>query len=307
MVFNRLLVPLDGSRLAESVLPMVQRIALACSASVTLMHIRESNPPETIHGEHHLSDPAEAEAYLKRIATSLREKGIPTEWHVHEALEGDVAASVLQHADEFQPDLLALCTHGSGGFRDLLYGSIAQQVLQHGRWPVLVVQPGRAGQAPEDEIQRIVVPIDGTERHPAPTEMASQLARALNAELHLIMVVPTRETLAGDRSVIRRTMPSTVTAILELDEQDAVRYLREAASGCTIHGVQPVAHVLRGDAVEEVARYAGEVRADLVIVATHGRAGIGAFFAGSFGAGIMDKITMPILLVPRHSEAPTDR
>jgi len=138
-------------------------------------------------------------------------------------------------------------------------------------------------------------------------EMASQLACALKAELHLIMVVPTRETLAGDRSVVRRTMPSTVTAILELDEQDAVRYLREAAAGCTSYGVQPVAHVLRGDAVEEVVRYAQQVRATLVIVATHGRAGIGAFFAGSFGAGIMDKITTPILLVPRHPETATDR
>lgn len=297
MALHRLLVPLDGSRLAESVLPAVERLAGACGAEVTLMHIREAQPPASIHGERHLADPGEAGVYLEGIAEKLRHAGVSANWHVHEPKEGDVAASILQHADEFQPDLVVLCTHGRGGMRDVLFGSIAQQALQRGRWPVLVVEPKEDGSAPEFDPRRILMPVDGSESHPAPLDLGARLACALGAELHLVMVVPTRETLAGDRSAPRRTMPATVTAILELAEKNASDFLRGALTQCAGAGADVSAQVLRGDPVEETLQYAESIGADLVIVAGHGKVGLDAVYSGSFGARIVSRAGAPLLLV----------
>lgn len=294
---RRLLVPLDGSRLAESVLPAVTRIASACAGSVTLMHIREERPPATIHGEAHLSDQAEAEAYLDGIASRLRESGVHVDCHVHETLEGDVARSIVLHADEFEPDLVVLCTHGHGGVRDVLFGSIAQQVLQRGTWPVLVIEPGPGGEAEPFEPKRVLVPLDGSEQHAAPLDQATKLACALDAELLLVIVVPTRATLVGDRSAPRRTMPATMTAILELAEENAVAYLRKAADGCVRAGARVRAQVRRGDPVDEVMRYADETNADLLVLSSHGKVGLDAIFSASFGARIIARARTPLLLV----------
>ena len=128
----RFLVPLDGSHLAESVLPVVQQMASRFHAQVTLLHIVEKHPPTVIHGEPHLTSVAQAQAYLEEIATRLRSSALAVEVHVHRDKEDDVARSIVQHAQEGNADLVIMCTHGHGGLRELLFGSNAQRVLQLG-------------------------------------------------------------------------------------------------------------------------------------------------------------------------------
>src|SRR6516165_293821 len=111
----RFLVPLDGSRLAESVLPVVEQLASRFHAGITLLHIVEQHPPATIHGEHHLSGVAQAQTYLEEVAARLRTSGIPVEIHVHEEKEDNVAHSIVQHFQELRADLVIMCTHGHGG------------------------------------------------------------------------------------------------------------------------------------------------------------------------------------------------
>lgn len=138
-MFTRILVSLDGSALAEAVLPVVERLATAFGATLVLVHVPERGAPATVHGEPHLTDPAAAAAYLDGAAEQLRARGIAVETHVREAREGDVAASIADHGANEQADLIVLCTHGRGGLRGFLWGSIAQQVLQRGTTPVLLV------------------------------------------------------------------------------------------------------------------------------------------------------------------------
>ena len=116
-MYQRLLVPLDGSRLAEAVLPLIGWLAPACQAMVVLLHVIERGAPATVHGEHHLQTTEEAAAYLRGQAERLRAHGIVVETHVHEVPEGDVARSIAAHAQEERADLIVLCTHGSGGIR----------------------------------------------------------------------------------------------------------------------------------------------------------------------------------------------
>src|SRR5436309_8423104 len=109
--FAHILVPLDGSRLAEAVLPAVLAIATRFHSRVTLLHVLERRPPATIHGDRHLMQAPEAAAYLGDVAARLRQEGIEVNAHVHDAPEGDLPRSLVEHAEEFAPDLIVLCAH----------------------------------------------------------------------------------------------------------------------------------------------------------------------------------------------------
>jgi len=151
----RLLVPLDGSHLAESVLPVVQQVASRFHAQVILLHIVEKHPPTVIHGEPHLTSVAQAQAYLEEIATRLRSSDIPVELHVHRDKEDDVARSIVQHAQEVDADLVIMCTHGHGGLRGLLFGSNAQRALQLGTQSILLLFPREDGSTYPIHLQRL--------------------------------------------------------------------------------------------------------------------------------------------------------
>src|SRR6476646_6608995 len=121
---KRILVPLDGSGLAESVLPTVATIAECLHASLVLLHIIEERAPHTVHGEPHLTTTADAETYLMELAERYSTR-VATEQHVHGTEENNVAQSIADHAEELQADLIALCTHGRSGLRRVVSGSIA--------------------------------------------------------------------------------------------------------------------------------------------------------------------------------------
>src|SRR5438270_10981009 len=175
-MYRRLLVPLDGSRLAESVLPVVERLALVYQARVLLLHVLERGAPEEVHGERHLQELGEAETYLRDAAARLEARGIEVEWHAHEVPEGDMTGSIVGHVREEHADLIVMCTHGSGGVRDLLFGSIAQQVLKRGTAPVLLVRARHEGAPQPFAPRRLLVPLDATAAAESALGPAQELA-----------------------------------------------------------------------------------------------------------------------------------
>lgn len=296
--FKKLLVPLDGSRLAEAVLPVAMVFAEGFGATVSLLHVMEREAPETIHGEHHLVDAAEAQAYLEKVADECGCEGVTVELHVHPNLERDVVASVIGHADEFGADLIILATHGSGGMRDILVGSIAQQVLRRGTRPVLLVKPSPGAAEKPYELRRILLPLDGSPIHDeAVLPVAESVAAAVGADIQLLVVVPTLSTVAGDKAAVATLMPAATRAALDIERDDAVEYLREVSEGIHSRGVQARAEVRRGDPAAEVVGAAESYSADLIVMATHGRIGLGALWQASVGAKILSRTHQPLLLV----------
>ena len=293
----RFLVPLDGSRLAESVLPVVQQVASRFHAQVTLLHIVEQHPPAVIHGEPHLTGIGQAQAYLEEIAVSLRSSGILVEIHVHQEKEDNVAHSIVQHFQELNADLVIMCTHGHGGLRELIFGSKAQQALQQGTQSILLLFPGEDDSILPFKLQRILVPLDGTAAHEQALPMAITIARTFDVELHLVLVVPTLATLSGDQAVSGLLLPSTTRALLDLSQQDAADYLEQAIARCYAEGVVARAEVLRGDIVPEVLGLAERLNVDLIVLASHGRTGLDALFTGSVASRIAGKRIRPLLLV----------
>lgn len=301
-MFRRLVVPLDGSRLAEAALPAAAYMAETLGSRVTLLHIIERDAPEAIHGERHLRTPEEAEAYLSAVAQRAFPPGVLVERHVHTAATADVPASIVAHGDELAPDLIVMCTHGRGGISDWLFGNIAQQVVRSGKTPLLVIRPTETGPQLPFECRRLLVPLDGNADHEQGLPIAAELARLSGASMHLLAVVATLGTLSGRESTTGRAtgrlLPGATRAVLELAQQEAVSYLRGRVADLARQGVSVSAEVARGDPARVIIDAAQAIQADMVVMGTHGKAGMDAFWAGSLPSKIAGKLYLPVLLVP---------
>jgi nucleotide-binding universal stress UspA family protein len=300
-MFDYLLVPLDGSRLAEAALPAAVTLSKRLDARVALIHMIERGAPQEIHGEQHLSDPAEARAYLSEVAARAFSPGVRVEQHVHTAEVGDVARSIVEHAEELGADLVVMCTHGRGGVRTWLLGSIAQQVIALRETPVLVVQPDGVAATPSFACRRLLVPLDGNPEHEQGLGVATALARACSAELHLLMVVPTLGTLSGEHGTTARLLPTATSAWLDISEEKAGAHLHQKAIGLQTMGLDTTTEVCRGDPASAIVRTAQRMEADLVVMGTHGKRGMDAFWAGSVAAQVSSRSRVPLLLMPVQS------
>lgn len=294
-MFKNLLVPLDGSSLAEGILPVAKSLSQKLNARVTLLHVIEPDAPATIHGDTHLHGATDAQAYLENRALQFREAGVAIDWHVDVVARGDVAKTIFAHTAELDADLVLLTTHGEGGLRGMVFGNIAQQVIQSGQVPVLVLRPeiARAEFAPV----RILVPLDGGTTHESSLYLAAELARYYDAILQLIVVVPTLSTLSPERAATGVLLPSSTKAILELAENGAVEYLQKKMDELKTRGLSVQAVMARGDPSAQILEAAQRNAADLLVMATHGRAGLAAFWQGSVTPQVLRAAKVPVLLL----------
>ena len=304
-MFKHILIPLDGSALAEVVLPVAHYLARVLGAHVTLIHILEQGASASIHGERHLTEPKEAEGYLEEIARRTFPADIPVSRHVHTEAMDSVARGIVDHQAELAPDLILMCTHGRSGLRDLLFGRIAQQLVASGRTPVLLMHPHDPGMQEPFVCRTLLAPTDGEPTHERGLHLASELARATGARLHFLSVVPTWEKLAGRQAASGRFMPGTTRAVLQIAEEQLASYLRGQAARGEALGVAVSASVRRGDPASVIVETAASTDADIIVLGTHGKAGAEAFWAHSVTAKVLGKTARPLLLVPVTS-APAD-
>lgn len=299
-MFDRVLLPLDGSPLAEAALPVAIRLAQAFGSQLLLLHIIERKAPATVHGEPHLTEVAAAESYLRGVLERLREQRVEAESHVHSVPLGDVARSIADHAEEERVDLVVLCTHGRAGWRDLVAGSIAQQALQRGSVPLLLVRAATPGQeAAPFEPADILVPLDASEPAEAAVPVAAGLAKALRARLHLVTVVATPGTLTGKRTPATTLLPSATRALLDVEQDDTAAYLEGLAQRLRAEGISVSTEVRRGDTTAQLSADDLEHQFGLIVVTTHGRAGLPARLSGSIVARFVGKTNAPVLLIRR--------
>lgn len=302
-MFQQILVPLDGSHLAEQVLPSVSFVAQHTGAAVTLVHVIEENAPSQIHGEKHLQTADEAQKYLLNIAKTAFPPQIRVDTHVHTAEVKNVAKSIVDHVGEFDPDLIIMCAHGSGGLHDFLYGNIAQQVIASGKVPVMIIYPSVNSPAPDLSCGSILVPLDGNPEHESGLPLASTLAKGCGQSLHLLLVVPTLASLKGTSAAAGAYLPASMSALLDLDEEAGAEYIQGKANQISQEGLKVVAEVARGDPVGVITEAAQKRDAHLIVLGTHGRVGTDAFWSGSIAPRLSHQSHIPLLLVPVQSKA----
>ena len=303
-MFKHILVPLDGSLLAERVVAPVLELALKTKARITLIHIIEESAPEKIHGDYHIKTGEEAEKYLERIALVFRAEKIEVNTHVHTRKVGDIIASLVEHAKEINHDLIVLCAHGESGWKDRLVGSIAQQVIGLGKLPVLLLQPEERETIGDRKnyFSRFLLALNGEEEHEAGVEKAVILAKLLKAELHLLTVVETLLTLSGSEAATGILLPSATSAMLEIAEEDALERLEDKASEWRSEGLTVTLDVHRGEPVQWIIKDAITHNCDLIVLGTHGKSGINAFWSGSSAPRIPGLTKIPLLLIPVHHD-----
>lgn len=301
-MFKHILVPLDGSKLAEAALPIAASLGETLPALVTLLHVIEKNAPNQVHQEHHLTAAKEANAYLAEVAKRSFPRKVKVDWHVHTRAVPNVVESIVRHAQrDFQPDLIVLCSHGRSGVRDMVSSSIAQQVVAESTIPVLLVKPKEAGPAPLT-LGKILVPLDNESAHDQSLPIAEGLARAYRAEIMMLCVIPTLRTLSGEKAIAGTMLPGMTAAYLEMIEENARQHFQVHLEEFQKAKIQASANIARGDPATVIAKTAQSLEADLILFATHGNAGFEAFWRGSVAANVARRTDIPLLLIPLSRE-----
>jgi nucleotide-binding universal stress UspA family protein len=142
-MYKRVLVPLDGSRLAEGILPFILPIAVPLDLELVLVRVVQPIVSQAIEGTRHavVDDTAarlkEAREYLAPVAANLRGRGVRV---TIDARHGQPATELVAAAREAGADLIAMTTHDRGGFGRLLFGSVAEAVLRQAKIPVLMMR-----------------------------------------------------------------------------------------------------------------------------------------------------------------------
>lgn len=297
-MFVRLLVPLDGSSLAESVLPVVERLAGVVPCTIVLLHVIEKKAPSSIHGDTHLSDPEQAESYLAGVSNRLRAAGLTVETHVHTVPQGDVPKCISEHAVELEQDLIVLCSHGSGGMRRFVFGSNAEQVLTHGATPVMLIRASQHGAARSFGPERILVLVDNTPATGPALAMGSQLALASGAEIRLVAVVPTVGSMSAEEAATGRLLPRAAKEVLELAAGEKALFIEEEVGKLLAVPIRAKGNLERGDTANAVISVAKKTKADLVILAVRGLAGLSAFWANTLTRRVAGSYDGALLLIP---------
>jgi len=297
-MFKHLLIPLDGSRLAEAALPPAACLARTLGAAVTLIHVIERNAPQEIHGQPHLTDPSAAAVYLDQVRARAFPAEVRVETHVHTTEVGNVARSLAEHAAELRPDLIVMCTHGRRGLRGWLFGSIAQQVVGLDATPVLLARPSETAAEAPFECRLLLVPLDGISAHEEGLCVGAGLAQACGAALHMVMVVPTLATLLGEKAGTGKLLPGATAAMLDNAQQGADEYLGRFVTQLTTPGLAVTSEVARGDPTTIIVDSAERLGASMIVMATHGKTGMNAFWSGSVAPKVLSRTSVPLLLVP---------
>jgi nucleotide-binding universal stress UspA family protein len=138
MGYGKILVPLDGSALAEQILPELEKLTMSANATIHLVRVAFAYTiPGADPTEPEVAVVREAEGYLAAIAERLGQKGLQVETHVRYGHDAD---EILEHCDQYDIDLIAMSTHGRTGVKRWMLGSVAEKVVRHATKPILLLR-----------------------------------------------------------------------------------------------------------------------------------------------------------------------
>ena len=308
---TEILVPLDGSLVAETALPPALALARALGGSLTLLRVT----PPTLGAEplaEAIQAPVityrprpqhrdEADAYLAGVTQRFASSGVPMRILV---LRGDPATAIVQYAQEAPGvRLIAMATHGRSGVSRWVFGSVAEKVLRATPAPLLLVRPDDDGMAPPPmhalPYRTIIVPLDGSPFAEQALDQAYAVAAATGASLLLVAVAPEPDEFlaaeVGDIPVWRLE-----DRLAETERLDA--YLQQQAARLINAGLTVEIQVRAGSPAQAILDTAEEAAADLIVMATHGRSGLQRLWLGSVALKVVQSARTPVLLV-RAQEA----
>lgn len=288
-----ILVPLDGSALAEQALPFAEALADVSESPLLLLCTSYvANMPGLDAAEEQVRLVTEAELYLRRVASRLKKRGIAVETSAPYGPAGQV---IVREARVRRAWLIAMATHGRGGLGRALYGSVADRVIRQAPVPVLLVRAWHAGDSRARLIGTgpILVSLDGSAYAEESLPFARMLASLLRARVLLVQAIPPLDTaLTPDGMAVALFTEDRTDA-----EQAARKRLARLATGLMAQGIAAEVIVRHGDPAATIAAVAEEQGAALTVLATHGRTGLDRLLLGSVAERVVRHGATPSVLV----------
>jgi len=297
-VFGRILMPLDGSRLAEAAIAYGAELTARLGSELILLHVYPSEQQSFIP-MHQL--------YLREVSKGVQsyiEKRFPRceDWTLRtEILRGEPADTIREYIEKNDIKLTIVTSHGSSGFKFWWMGSVADKVVRAVNTPVLLirVKEPRPVEGKKNLINRILVSLDGSKTSEMAVPYAVELAKSLRASITLYRMVEGK-ALTSDTDAYA---PMVMVPGTAKEEKRVRSYLNEVESGIRAKGI-PVTHkvTLGADAAAEILEQEKTAKVDLVIMAGRGGSTITRWAFGSVAQKILFEGELPLLLVRKPLE-----
>lgn len=279
---RRILVPLDGTEMAASILSDAQRLAGRDGELILVRNAHVSVYDVELEERGGATVLEEVQQYLDQQADRVREAG--TRVQARPLVIGDNALAIDEAARIFHADMIACATHGRGPLARLVRGGVAWRALAHSEVPVLLRHWFRNDDIADatSKRRRIMVPLDGSRLAETALPLATELAREWDASLYLVRVTlfPFYDTLS-------------LEAMDLVDE--AKRYVQSVARVTPGH---VHTDVLSGSTVEVLTQAAEDHGITDVVMASHGRTGLARVILGSVADELLHRMHCPIIVIP---------
>jgi len=283
-VLRKILVPLDGSKTAESVLPYVKYLATRFGSGIEVMGVGVGRKNRRVN---RLVDD-----YINTTASSLRSEKVEADPVI---IYGSAADRILSYSKQNDIDLIIMATHGRSGVTRWWMGSVAEKVVSQAITPVLLIpsKKQKASQAKRDaSISKILVPLDGSDTGQAALDHVELVARETGASVHLLQVISPPGA-----------METSVFGNAEWDSffkamQDAANdYLGSVIEGLKGKGITAKCDIVIGDPADQIIESAEKNKVNLIAMSTHGRTGIARWVLGSVADKVLHGAKIPMWLV----------
>ena len=311
MHFRRVLVPLDGSELAERAIAPALRIVKATAERDTsdgpsrarLVLLRAVSPVSLVAADPMLYDEMarmsldEAQTYLNIVASNLADAG-----HLLEtkAISGPAADAIVHYAEETSVDLIVMSSHGRTGSKRWVYGSVAEKVMHHAPCATAIIRAHVSVNMFEN--RKMVVPLDGSELAERALAPALSLAEKVESDVLLLRVYSTVAPDPESLSPSGESLGASIRSASEAERAEAEAYLQRIYSSIPNHHVFFDVRPTTTDAADAIVSYAEENHADVIVMSSHGRTGIGRWLHGSVAEKVLRGADCATLIVRRTQD-----
>jgi nucleotide-binding universal stress UspA family protein len=301
-MISTVLVPLDGSPVAEQAIPYAQALLSGGGEGVMLRVVPELEPllselMWTLEAASESAETAAARAELERVKAKVSDA--PVRWTT-DVSSGDPAEEILEAISRHRINLVAMTTHGRGALGRVAFGSVADRVSRESPVPLLLVRAHPDGlPMVTANIRRLIVPLDGSSLAEASLPLVVDLAKRLGIPIHLVRALNLAAVLTplvdGAGQLVSPS-PEVYEQMTEAVERDARAYLTSVAARLGDEGVSATWDVLEGSPFVAIADAAET--GDLLITTSHGRGGVLRWLLGSVAEKLVRESPVPVLLVP---------
>jgi nucleotide-binding universal stress UspA family protein len=297
-MYTRLLIPLDGSKTAEAVLPYGRILARTLKIPVELLGVIDIGvlATQVSHGsaryfETIIADSIRSsEEYLKRIAETFPSHGVKC------SVEKGKAEEVIIEKAGSDATLTAMATHGRSGINRLLLGSVAEKVLRGSPHPLLLIRANEEAKSEgEAPLKSVIVPLDGSELAENVFPSVLELAKALKLEVLLLRAyqIPIN-TYAG----MEDYYPVNYEEISVALRDEAQSYLEKKIGELKRNGIEKVSFATpEGSGADEIVALGRRTADNLIAMCTHGRSGVKRWVLGSVTEKVVRLSGDPVLIV----------